>query len=117
MPVGVRGELDRCVESEQCEVRMLSGERLDRAEVGSADTESVRLSPPHIRSPPRVRKPTGPVNEQERPAVDPDMAGVGERLGQRSDVTEVVVGRVCLAEEDLPLAAAPRPPPLRWRSR
>ena len=85
---------------------------LDEAQVEVGDAELLRLVAPDLERPPGIGQLLDPVDEHQRPAVDGDVAGVLERLGEVADVGQVVLGAVLLGDEDGAGHGVPVPGPL-----
>ena len=109
------GELDRGVESEHGGIGARRRSRLHRQKVQVADPEPLGLLTPALRCPSWLGKVCRPIHEEHRFAVHPDVAAVCEGLGEPSDVLEVVVGRVGLANEYVGGLAIPRARPVLVR--
>ena len=85
-----RHEADAGVEAEGLGATGGRAPALDPAQVEVGEAQPLRLGPPQVGGPLRVGQALCPVDEHQWPAVDLDVAVVGERGGQPPDVGQVV---------------------------
>ena len=112
-PVAAQGhEPDRGIQAEGLGTAGRRSPALHPAEVEVGEPEPLGLGAPDLRRPPRVGELPGPVDQHEGPAVDLDVAVVGECGGQPPDMGQVVRVAELLAHEDLARLGVPVPGPL-----
>ena len=109
----VRRELDAAIQAVRRRVVVVEGLRHHHdgvfVELGAEDVA------PALDGLLRIRDQAGAVDHQQRPALDPDVAAVGEVLGELGGHLGIVVRPVVLRDQHLALGAVPAPGPVLVR--
>ena len=84
----------------------------DGAEENFTDAEATGFLAPDGNSLNGIGEAGDPVNEEERLAMDANVTGIAEGIGEPTDVREVVLRIVLLADEDLAFKAIPGAGPI-----
>src|SRR3970282_823027 len=87
----------------------------DDAEIQLADAGAAALLAPPAHGRLRIGKQVRPINDEQRPAVDSEVARVAEMPDQVPDHGEIVLRRVVLPDQDLVVLAVPAPGPVLIR--
>ena len=106
----VRRKFDRAVEAERARIDVVEGLRHheDRALAESLGEQA----PPALERRGRVGDEARAIDHQQRPAVEPDIAGIAEMAGEVGRAPLVVSRVVVLGDQHLVLGAVPAPRPV-----
>ena len=108
----VRRKFDGGIEPGRDGQSLVRGHAFDVAEIHTWKTEARRLLAPPGDGGGGIRKIRRAIDEEKRFAVNPDLKRIPEIFRESVEVSQVVLGRIDLAQEDLLIVAIPAAGPV-----